>query len=46
MNATLGDRIKSLRESKGLNQEQVATNMQCSRQKYERLEKDLIDISY
>lgn len=46
MNATLGARIKSLRESKGLTQEQIADMMQCSRQKYARLEKGLIDISY
>ncbi len=46
MNAILGSRIKSLRESKGLTQEQIADKMNCTRQKYARLEKGLIDISY
>lgn len=46
MNEILGARIRSLRESKGFTQEQMAENMKCSRQKYARLEKGLIDISY
>lgn len=46
MNAILGARIRALRESKGLTQEQVAEKMNCTRQKYARLEKGLIDISY
>lgn len=46
MNAILGARIKSLRESKGLTQEQIAEKMDCTRQKYARLEKGLLDISY
>ena len=46
MNAVLGARIKSLRESKGLTQEQIAEKMNCTRQKYARLEKGLLDISY
>lgn len=46
MNAILGARIKSLREAKGLTQEQIADKMDCSRQKYARLEKGLIDISF
>lgn len=46
MNEILGTRIRSLRESKGFTQEQMAENMKCSRQKYARLEKGLIDISY
>ncbi|KAB3527453.1 helix-turn-helix transcriptional regulator [Alkaliphilus serpentinus] len=46
MNAILGARIKSLRESKGFTQEQLAEKMNCSRQKYARLEKGLIDISF
>jgi len=46
MNAILGARIRSLRESKGLTQEQVAGKMNCTRQKYARIEKGLIDISY
>ncbi len=46
MNDLLGARIKSLRESMGLTQEQVAEKMNCSRQKYSRIEKGLIDISY
>ena len=46
MNAILGARIRSLRESKGLTQEQIAEKMNCTRQKYARLEKGLIDISY
>jgi len=46
MNTILGARIRSLRESKGLTQEQVAEKMNCTRQKYARIEKGLIDISY
>lgn len=46
MNEVLGTRIRSLRESKGLTQEQVARQMNCSRQKYARIEKGLVDISY
>lgn len=46
MNAILGARIRALRESKGLTQEQVSEKMKCTRQKYARIEKGLIDISY
>ena len=46
MNAKLGSKIKELRESKGLTQEQMADKLTCSRQRYSRLEKGLIDISY
>lgn len=46
MNAILGARIKILREAKGFTQEQLAQKMDCSRQKYARLEKGLIDISF
>ena len=46
MNAILGARIKCLREAKGYTQEQLAEKMNCSRQKYARLEKGLVDISY
>lgn len=46
MNDILGARIKSLRESEGLTQEQIAEKMGCTRQKYARIEKGLIDISF
>ena len=46
MNVILGARIRELRKSKGLTQEQIAAKMKCTRQKYARLEKGLIDISY
>lgn len=46
MNTILGGRIRVLRESKALTQEQVAEKMNCTRQKYARIEKGLIDISY
>lgn len=46
MNAILGARIKSLREAKNFTQEQMAEKMNCSRQRYARIEKGLIDISY
>lgn len=46
MNELLGARIKNLREVKGLTQEQIAEQMNCTRQKYARLEKGLVDISY
>lgn len=46
MNTVLGARIRTLRESKGFTQEQIADKMNCSRQKYARIEKGLTDISY
>jgi transcriptional regulator with XRE-family HTH domain len=46
MNGVLGARIRSLRESKGITQEQMAEKMSCTRQKYARIEKGLTDISY
>lgn len=46
MNAILGARIRTLREYKGFTQEQVAGKLNCTRQKYARIEKGLIDISY
>ena len=46
MNIILGGRIRVLRESRGFTQEQVAEKMNCTRQKYARIEKGLIDISY
>ena len=46
MNAILGAKIRNFRESKGLTQEQIADKMNCTRQKYARIEKGLIDVSY
>jgi transcriptional regulator with XRE-family HTH domain len=46
MNAILGARIRSIREAKAITQEQIAEKLNWSRQKYARLEKGLIDISY
>ena len=46
MNAILGAKIKNLRESRGFTQEQLAAKLNCTRQKYARLEKGLLDISY
>jgi len=46
MNSVLGARIRALRESKGFTQKQVAEKMNCTRQKYARIEKGLVDISY
>ncbi len=46
MNELLGARIKKLREEKGFTQEQIAEKMNCTRQKYARMEKGLIDITY
>lgn len=46
MNIILGRRIRALRESKGFTQEQVAEKMNCTKQKYSRIEEGLIDISY
>jgi transcriptional regulator with XRE-family HTH domain len=46
MNIVLGARIRSLRESKGLTQEQIAKKLNCTRQKYARIEKGVIDISF
>ncbi|NLY55017.1 MAG: helix-turn-helix domain-containing protein, partial [Firmicutes bacterium] len=39
MNAILGARIRSLRLAKGLTQEEIAEQLNCSRQKYARIEK-------
>ncbi|NLN47679.1 MAG: helix-turn-helix transcriptional regulator [Clostridiales bacterium] len=46
MNAILGSRIRNLREMKGFTQEQISDKMNCSRQKYARMEKGIVDISY
>lgn len=46
MNKILGERIRSLREKSGLTQKQIAERLNCSRQKYARIEKGVIDISY
>lgn len=46
MNELLGSRIRLLREKKGLTQEQVSEQLGCSRQKYSRIEKGMVDISY
>ncbi len=46
MNSILGARIRALRELRGLTQEQVAEKLDCTRQKYARIEKGVIDISY
>lgn len=46
MNTILGARIRSLREAKGFTEDQVAGKMKWSKQKYARLEKGLLDISY
>lgn len=46
MNSILGARIRALRELRGLTQEQVAEKLGCTRQKYARIEKGVIDISY
>jgi len=46
MNRILGIRIRYLRELKGFTQEQVAEKMNCTRQKYARIEKGLVDITY
>jgi len=46
MNAILGARIRSLRDAKGFTQEQLAEKLNWSRQKYLRLEKGFLDISF
>lgn len=46
MNQILGARIRSLREAKGFTQEQVADQMHCTRQRFARMEKGLVDITY
>lgn len=46
VNAILGGRIRKLRETKGFTQEQIAEKIDCTRQKYARVEKGVIDISY
>jgi transcriptional regulator with XRE-family HTH domain len=46
VNALLGARIRRLRESKKMTQQQVAEHMNCSRQRVARLEKGLVDVSY
>jgi transcriptional regulator with XRE-family HTH domain len=46
MNAILGARIRTLREEVKLTQEQVSEKLSWTRQKYARLEKGMVDISY
>lgn len=46
MNSILGARIRTLREELKLTQEQVAEKLKWTRQKYARLEKGIVDISY
>jgi len=46
MNTLIGARIKDLRETKGLTQEDVAKQISCSRQKIARIEKGATDITY
>lgn len=46
MNAILGSRIKELRESKKMTQEYMAEKLECTRQRYSRIEKGESDISY
>ena len=46
MNAILGARIRTLREEMKLTQEQVSEKLSWTRQKYARLEKGMVDISY
>lgn len=45
MNTKLGERIYSLRVTKGITQEQVAEYLGISRQKYARIEKGINDIT-
>lgn len=46
MNELLGARIKSLREVRGVKQEELAKEIDCTRQTYAKIEKGLTDISY
>ena len=46
MNNLLGKRIKQLRESNGMNLEELASKTNYSLQKLNRIEKGMIDISY
>lgn len=46
MNTIIGARIRTLREEKGLTQEQVAETLGFSRQRYARIENGLNDFSY
>lgn len=46
MNTIIGARIRNLRETKGLTQEQVAETLGFSRQRYARVENGLNDFSY
>jgi transcriptional regulator with XRE-family HTH domain len=46
MSYALGMRIKELRQSKKISQEQMADLLETSRQRYSRLEKGQVDISF
>lgn len=46
MNEVLGSRIRILRESSNMTQENVAEKLSMSRQRYARIEKGISDISY
>lgn len=45
MNDLLGRRIRTLREERNITQEQMAAELQMSRQKYARIEKGMNDIT-
>lgn len=46
MNEILGSRIRVIRESLNMTQENVAEKLNMSRQRYARIEKGICDISY
>ena len=46
MSYALGCRIRELRVKSGISQESIAEHLEMSRQRYARLEKGQIDISY
>ena len=46
MSYAIGSRIKELRTARGINQERMAEILNTSRQRYSRLEKGQVDISF
>jgi transcriptional regulator with XRE-family HTH domain len=46
MNTILGNRIEQIRKVREMTQEAVADALSCSRQRYARMEKGEIDITY
>ncbi len=46
MSKIIGEKIRTLRNERNLTQEYIATNLEMTRQRFSRLEKGTVDITY